>query len=68
MLSRRLVLRKETLAELASDDLRAVVAGAPSAGPSCIKTCHECVVLDVGPSVMCVPPTLGCQILTVHGC
>lgn len=40
-MSRRLVLKREALTELASDDLRAVAGGA-SAGP----TCYTCVVTN----------------------
>ncbi len=40
-MKRSLSLKKETLAELATDDLRGVVGG--SAGPTCY-TCVDCVV------------------------
>lgn len=41
-MKRALSLKKETLAELASDDLRSVAGGVVSAGP----TCYTCVVTN----------------------
>lgn len=52
-MTRRLVLARETLAELGSDDLRAVAGGASS------PTCYDCTtVLRVPPTERMCPGTL----------
>ncbi len=56
--TKKLVLKKETLAELTTDELQAVVAGAAS-----LSGCHECPTLPVE---RCLSPvindTIGCSL------
>lgn len=62
MLSRRrLVLRKETLTELVSDDLHAVAGGA--SGPTCytcVTACQICDTVIVQMLLSPIPTRRGC--------
>lgn len=69
-MKRSLSLKKETLAALGDDELGSVAGG--SAGPTCYSCLTICGIchqeFEVGITVLCVPPTIGCRILTVVGC
>lgn len=55
----RLTLKKETLAELAGDDLSGVAGGTVSAGPTCYtctcRSCVECLLNPTLPAPSCIP-------------
>lgn len=63
MLTRRLALKKETLAPLATDELRLVAAAAAS-----INTCVECIKEIVIPSLFDTPTNCCAGIPTFHRC